>query len=213
MAQSVRPAIGTELTNRGPIAAEVRQAGAMDVSTWLEDFLSEPVKAGERTEQTQRLKKMLAEALEGSGGRHQDAALQVRRRAANQLTEMANQVWLSKESAGVKRSKAHTAQRLAAGGSAAAAAGSGGALAAGLGGAAAKVLGIVVVAIGILAGIGAAVLPEAEYERNREKSRRYEQIWWDIWNFALLQLPSIDVGAIHGKLEKYTADIKAVGEA
>lgn len=185
----------------------------MDVTTWWDGFLSEPVKAGERTEQTQQYKAILAEVLEGSGEPRHDAVLQARRRAAYQLTEMANQVWLSKESAAEKRSAAHTAQRLAAGGSAAAAAGSGGALAAGLGGAASVVLGIVVVAIGVLAGIGAAVLPEAEYERNKEKSRRYEQIWWDIWNFAMLQLSSIEVDAIHGRLDAFSADIKAVGEA
>lgn len=198
--------------SRVPSGHKFRHAEAVDSGTWWKEFLEEPAAAGKRTDQAVRLKQLLAEALAGPVGKDQEADLQLRRRAAYQLTQMANRVWLSHESAGAKRSKAHTAQRLAAGGSAAAAAGTGGALAAGLGGSVAAVLGIVVIGIGILAGISAAIIPESEYERNRGKARQYEKLWWDIWNFTTLELPSIETGAIYAKLEEFNTAIRAVGE-
>jgi hypothetical protein len=181
----------------------------MNSSTWWDDFL-EPAAQDQRAEQTARFKRRLADALSDTG--EKDADLQLRRRAAGQLAEIANRVWESCESAGKKRSWAHNAQRLAAGGSAAAAAGSGGALASGLGGTTATVLGIVVIGIGILTGIGAAIWPETEYERNRGKARQYEQLWWNIWDFALLELPAIKTEAIYGKVEEFAAAVKSVGE-
>ena len=66
----------------------------MVASTWWQDFLNEPVgDVGSRTDQTKRLKQMLGEALEGGGQEDHEADLQLRRRAAYQLTQMANRVW------------------------------------------------------------------------------------------------------------------------
>jgi hypothetical protein len=157
-------------------------------------------------QQTQLSKQRLSEALQ------QVDDLELRRCAACQLTALAAAVWVHKEHADVKRSRAHTAQRLAAGGSAALAAGSGGALAAGLGGTTAKVFGIIVLVIGIVTGAGAALLPESEYERNRGKSRQYAQLWRDIWTYATLELPSARASTIAGQIKRFSADISAVGD-
>jgi hypothetical protein len=184
----------------------------MVTSTWWRDFLKEDVKAGSRTAQTTRLKQILGEALEGHGQEDHEADLQLRRRAAYQLTQMANRVWRSHEDAGEKRSWAHTAQRIAAGGSAAVAAGTGGALAVGFHGTAARVIGIVVVVIAIIASIAAAIWPESEYQRNRGKSRQYEKLWWDIWDFATLELPTVNLAELHSKLEAFSEAKRAVGE-
>lgn len=184
----------------------------MNESNWWEEFLAEPAEAGEMEDKTKELKQLLGEALRGAGIADRDDDLHLRRRAAYQLTDMANRVWRSHESAGNKRSKAHTAQRVAAGGGAAVAAGTGGALAGGLKGTTATVLGIVVIGIAVLAGIVSAVWPESEYKRNMRKARRYEKLWWDIWAFATLELPTIKPDAISGKLEAFSAAIEVVGE-
>jgi hypothetical protein len=167
-------------------------------------------KAGSRTEQTRKFKQMLREVLGENPTR--DADLRLRRMAAYEVAQMANRAWTSKRHADRKRSRAHTAQRWASGGSAAVAAGSGGALAAGLGGATAKVVGITAFIIGIVAGATAAMLPETEYERNRGKARQYEQLWWDMWNYATLELPTIKADTISDQIKKFSAAIEAVGD-
>jgi hypothetical protein len=183
----------------------------MVASAWWEDFVNEPVATGSRTAQRDRLMKILREALEGGGQEDQDADLQVRRRAAYQLVEMANRVWKSHQDAGKKRSWAHAAQRMAAGGSAAVAAATGVALAAGFHGTAARVFGIVVAGLAIFAGVVSAIWPESEYQRNRGKSRQYEKLWWDIWDFATLELPTINLAELPSKLEKFSEEKRAVG--
>jgi hypothetical protein len=184
----------------------------MVASTWWQDFLSKDDAVGSRTEQTKLLKQILREALEGGGQEDHEADLQLRRRAAYQLTQMANRVWKSHADAGKKRSWAHAAQRMAAGGGAAVAAFTGGALAAGFHGTAAKVIGIVVAAIAILASTAAAIWPESEYQRNRGKSRQYEKLWWDIWDFATLELPTVNLAELPSKLEAFSEAKRAVGE-
>jgi len=186
------------------------------VSDWWTEFLNaDPeaeaeAEAGSRTVQTEKFKQMLREALGETPT--PDADQRQRRKAAYQVTEMATRVWSSKQSADRKRSRAHASQRWASGASAAVAAGSGGALAAGLGGASAKVFGIIALVIGIVAAAVAAMRPETEYQRNRSKARQYEQLWWDMWNYATLRLPTINADTISDQLEKFSAAIKAVGD-
>jgi hypothetical protein len=154
------------------------------------------------------LKRVLVELLSNP-----DATdINVRRLAAVQLTDMAGRVLESEESAGRKRSKAHTAQRIASGGGAVVAASSGSALAAGVSGPVATWVGIGVVVVALASAALGAVLPEAEYERNKRKNRRYEKLWWDIRTFATLTLPTVDPASIASRLEDLSAAIESAGD-
>ncbi len=161
-------------------------------------------------DQTRVFRSMLAESF-GSEDGHVDSDLLTRRRAAYELAKMADRVIASRRKSGDKRTASQVAQRVAAGASVAAAAGSGGALAAGVAGSTRAVLGITVVIIATLAGVGAAMLPESEYLRNREKARRYEQLYWDLWTYATLQLPTAGLDQVAARLEAFSAAIKDVG--
>jgi hypothetical protein len=174
---------------------------AYDGGTW-EEFIGP--RDGD-SEKTARLKRVLGEALSDESVPH----IAERRRAAEQLTDLATRVWKSKESAGRKRTRAHRIQRSVAGASALAAAISGGAL---LTGHTSTHLWWVAAVAAAFSGLGAAV-PQAEYERNRRKTRRYEQLWWDIRTYATLTLPTAEPASVVDQIRAFTSDIKDIGEA
>jgi hypothetical protein len=159
--------------------------------------------------QTRDYKKMLGEAL-GVGAASEE--VWERRKAAYTLTSRATEIWKMEVRAGRKRCRAHNAQRVAAGGSAAVTAGTGAALAAGVSGTVAKVVGIAVVVIAFVTGAAGAMWPEAEYERNRAKARLYGQLWAEMWDFATLQLPNDDPDTINAQLKQFSDRITAVGQ-
>jgi hypothetical protein len=154
------------------------------------------------------LKGIIAAALSDTVDEH----FETRRLAGEQLTEMAERVLASEISADEKRTKAHNGQRVAAGASAVVAGSSGGALAAGLGGLWAAVVGWTVIIAALASGVVGAVLPEAEYERNKRKARRYEKLWWDIRTYATLTLPTDEPASIAARLADFSAAIEAVGD-
>jgi hypothetical protein len=133
-----------------------------------------------------------------------------RQLAACQLMMWATDVWIDKAHAGRKRSIAHNAQRLAAGGAAAVAAGSGAALAAGLSGTAAKVWGLVVLGLGVGSGAAAAMWPLTDYERNRAKARQYEWLWRDMWAYLLDKVATDSLGDIAAKRDGFSKRMHSI---
>ena len=138
------------------------------------------------------------------------AELRWRRWAADRLEDWARQVHRSSQSAGKKRTLAHSGQRLSAAVGAAVGAASGGALASQLTGTVAVVFGWFVLALSIVAGAIGAALPEAEYERNRAKRRAYDRLFRNIWTYASLGLPTDDRKTVKARLEKFSDDIESV---
>jgi hypothetical protein len=70
---------------------------------------------------------------------------------------------------------------------------------------------------GIAIGLGGAAAAVAttygsEYARNRGKARTYEQLWWDVWNYAILELPTADLAGVNAKCAEFTLRRQAAGD-
>jgi hypothetical protein len=139
-----------------------------------------------------------------------DADLNQRRLAACELMTWATDIWIDKAHAGRKRSIAHDAQRLAAGGAAVVAAGSGAALAVGLTGTAATVWGLVVLGLAAASAAAAAMWPAADYDRNRSKARLYEQLWRDMWVYLTQKLPADSPDKIANQREEFSKRVRSI---
>lgn len=90
------------------------------------------------------------------------------------------------------------------------AAGAGGSLVGHLNGTAGTVIGWVAL-IGGLAGAAInAVRPAVEYGVDLRKAADFEQLYWDVFNYAMAELPAADVMTIPAKLNGFTQRMQEI---
>lgn len=84
------------------------------------------------------------------------------------------------------------------------AAGAGGSLVGHLHGVAGTVIGWVALIAGLVGGAINAVRPAVEYGVDLKKAAQYEQLYWDVFNYAMAELPAADTSEIPARLKEFS---------
>ena len=84
------------------------------------------------------------------------------------------------------------------------AAGAGGSLVGQVHGTAATVIGWIALIGGLVGAAINAVRPAVEYGVDLRKAAEFEQLYWDVFNYAMAELPTADVTTISAKLTEFT---------
>lgn len=87
----------------------------------------------------------------------------------------------------------------------------GSALIAGLHGAASRVVGGVILLLSILSTVVREVGATDVYVRNRIKRRAYDELWWEVWNYALFDLAHDDPNKADEKLTAFLLRRERIG--
>src|ERR1700748_986779 len=122
-------------------------------------------------------------------------------------TNLGVQCWTFMERVWVRRNNAVTARkqwnlfRYAGSVIPVVAAGAGGSLVGNLHGTASTVIGWVALIAGLVGAAINAVRPAVEYGVDLRKAADFEQLYWDVFNYAMAELPMADIMAIHVKLD------------
>ncbi len=138
---------------------------------------------------------------------------------ADRLIVRADAAWKGHWDAGLKRNRSESRRSVAGWLKAIAigvapllAAGSGVALLAKVnGGLVTQSLGLLSVALGGVAAALNAIDTEAEVRRNRYKSREYERLWRDSWDYVLVGLPLDTVEEARKKLDQFSKQYSQIG--
>jgi hypothetical protein len=84
------------------------------------------------------------------------------------------------------------------------AAGAGGSLVGHVHGVAGSVIGWVALIGGLVGAAINAVRPAAEYGVDLKKAAEFEQLYWDVFNYAMAELPKAEVAGIPAKLDGFS---------
>lgn len=90
------------------------------------------------------------------------------------------------------------------------AAGAGGSLVSHLHGAAAAVIGWGALIAGLASAAINAVRPAVEYGVDLRKAADFEQLYWDVFNFAMTELPTADTAQIPAKLNSFSQRMEEI---
>lgn len=90
------------------------------------------------------------------------------------------------------------------------AAGAGGSLVGHLHGVTGTVIGWVALVAGLVGGAINAVRPAVEYGVDLRKAAEFEQLYWDVFNYAMAELPTADTSEIPAKLNGFSQRMEEI---
>jgi hypothetical protein len=90
------------------------------------------------------------------------------------------------------------------------AAGAGGSLVGHVHGAASTVIGWVALIGGLMGAAINAIRPAVEYGVDLRKAAAFEQLYWDVFNYAMAELPTADAETIPAKLKGFTQRMEEI---
>ena len=90
------------------------------------------------------------------------------------------------------------------------AAGAGGSLVGHVHGTAGTVIGWVALIAGLVGAAINAVRPAVEYGVDLRKAAEFEQLYWDVFNYAMAELPTVDTTEIPAKLQGFSQRMEEI---
>jgi hypothetical protein len=130
---------------------------------------------------------------------------------AKEVEELEREILDSEKRSASKRSEWRVIARIGGAAAAVGSAASGGALTANFTGSGAVALGVSALVLALFGAIAVGLEAEAEYERDRAKSRAYEQLWWEILLFATVNLPTVPATHAQATLTEFTRRRRDIG--